>query len=106
MAQAQCPYCGAELQELTTLCPVCRESLEQAKQVYEKPHTVEGGRQIRRGMMWMWLAALLFYFAGDYSPLRFPLPQVSPLLTQYLLPFVFLGGLGMVTYGLFLRSRG
>ena len=65
----------------------------------------DGGRQIRRGLLYMLLAAVLYYFAAGYGgPLRLPV-QVVPIVINYFLPLLFLGGLGFTVYGLFLRAR-
>jgi hypothetical protein len=55
----------------------------------------------------MLLAGVIHYFAGGYgAPLQIPLPApVLPFVTQYLTPLIFLGGLGLTLYGLFLRIR-
>ncbi len=50
---------------------------------------------IRRGLLYMLLAAVLFYFAGGYNPMEFPL-NVIPSVLDIFLPLLFLGGLGMV----------
>ena len=52
----------------------------------------------------MLLGAVIYYFSGGYSPMVLPY-NLSPLVNTYLAPIIFLGGLGMSLYGLFLRSR-
>jgi hypothetical protein len=54
--------------------------------------------------MYMLLAAVIYYFTGGYSALSLPF-TLNPLITAYLAPVVFLGGLGMSLYGLLLRMR-
>ncbi len=39
--------------------------------------------------------AVLYYFAGGYNPMEFPLNVIPPVLDIYL-PLLFIGGLGMV----------
>jgi hypothetical protein len=56
----------------------------------------------------MLLAAVIHYFAGGYGAPVFliPLPApVMPLVTQYLTPLLFLGGLGYALYGLYLKIK-
>ena len=55
----------------------------------------------------MLLAGVVHYFAAGYAdPFKIPLPApVLPLVTQYLTPLVFLGGLGLTLYGLFLKLK-
>jgi hypothetical protein len=51
---------------------------------------------------------VIHYFAGGYgAPIfQIPLPApVMPLVTQYLTPLLFLGGLGYAVYGLILKAR-
>jgi hypothetical protein len=53
----------------------------------------------------MLLASVIYYFAGGYgAPLRIPV-EVVPMVTNYLLPLLFLGGLGCCAYGLILRAK-
>jgi hypothetical protein len=52
----------------------------------------------------MLLAGVIQYFAAGYSPLTLPV-QVPPVVTAYLAPVVFLSGLGMFIYGLYLRAK-
>lgn len=101
MGERQCVGCGRYVPEHLTECPFCREPLP------EIPHLRgtlqrEGGPLIRRGLLWMLLAAVFYYFAGGHSPLPFPVP-FARVLTDYLLPLLFLSGLGLATYG-FYRS--
>ncbi len=56
----------------------------------------------------MLLGAVIHYFAGGYGApvFQIPLPApVMPLLTQYLTPLLFLGGLGFTVYGLVLKLK-
>ena len=65
----------------------------------------DGRQQIRRGLLYMFLAAVIYYFAAGYSaPLQLPV-AVTPIVTTYLTPLLFLGGLGFALYGLFLRIK-
>ncbi len=58
----------------------------------------------RRGLLYMLLAAVLFYFAGGYNPMEFPLNAIPPVLDIFL-PLLFLGGLGMVLLAVIRRPR-
>ncbi len=64
----------------------------------------EGGREILRGLLYMLLAAVIYYFAGGYSAMALPFP-ISPLVNMYLSPLLFLCGLGMSLYGFYLRIK-
>jgi hypothetical protein len=52
----------------------------------------------------MLLAAVIHYFAASYSPMRLSVP-ISPLVTAYLSPLLFVGGLGMTLYGYWVSSK-
>lgn len=64
----------------------------------------ESSGMIRRGLLYMLLAAVLFYFAGGYNPMEFPLNVIPPVLDIFL-PLLFLGGLGMVLLAVIRRPR-
>ena len=84
-------------------CPSCREAVPQVQ--LTRRTGPDGRQQMRRGLLYMLLAAVIYYLAGGYSaPLWLPV-QVLPVVTNYLLPLLFLGGLGLTLYGLFLRMR-
>ena len=52
----------------------------------------------------MLLAGVIQYFAGGYSSFTIPV-GVSPLVTSYLAPVVFLSGLGLLINGFYLRAK-
>jgi hypothetical protein len=52
----------------------------------------------------MLLAAVIHYFAGGYSAMDLPIP-ITQVVTVYLSPLLFLGGLGLTLYGFYLRIR-
>ena len=101
--QRQCPFCGLSVSPYLAQCPACRETLpaiakpQAAAAVARKP-------QIRRGLLYMLLAAVIHYFAAGYSPMPLPFP-ITPLLTLCLSPLLFLSGLGLTVYGLYLRNK-
>src|SRR4030081_2849921 len=96
-----CVYCGKRIAAHLTQCPFCREAVPQVQ--LTRRTGPDGRQQMRRGLLYMLLAAVIYYFAGGYSsPLWLPV-QVLPIVTSYLLPLLFLGGLSLTLYGLFLR---
>src|SRR6266852_8900550 len=101
----RCAFCGKYMAARLKQCPFCREAVPQVQ--LSRRTGPDGRRQIRRALLYMLLAAVIHYFAAGYGdPIRIPLPApVLPLVTQYLTPLLFLGGLGLTLYGLFLRSR-
>jgi len=97
-----CVFCGKSMLVHLSRCPHCREDVPRV-QLSARPRT--GGRlQIRRGLLYMLLGGVIQYFAGGYSSFKVPI-GISPIVTTYLAPAVFLSGLGLVIYGLYLRAR-
>ncbi|HEY6269501.1 MAG TPA: hypothetical protein VIX11_14450 [Candidatus Acidoferrum sp.] len=105
----RCAYCGKQMAARLTQCPYCREAVPTVQLSSRRSGSVSAGRsQIRRGLLYMLLGGVIHYFAGGYgAPIfQIPLPTpVMPLVTQYLTPLLFLGGLGFTIYGLFLKVR-
>ena len=86
-----------------TQCPFCREAVPQVQLTHRSGPN--GRQQMRRGLLYMLLAAVIYYFAAGYAaPLWLPV-QVLPVVTNYLLPLLFFGGLGLSIYGLILRVK-
>jgi hypothetical protein len=86
-----------------TQCPFCREAVPQVQ--LTRRSGPNGHQQMRRGLLYMLLAAVIYYFAAGYAaPLWLPV-QVLPVVTNYLLPLLFFGGLGLSIYGVFLRFK-
>jgi hypothetical protein len=56
------------------------------------PPQVKKRTEIRRGLLYMFLAAVIYYFAGGYSAMNLPFP-IDPLVTVYLSPLLFVSGL-------------
>jgi hypothetical protein len=103
MASRECPYCGKMVFEELTQCSFCRETLPEKKQPISTARVpADGGSGIRRGLLFMFLAAVIGYFASPSSP--WPLPvQVPQSVANILSPLLFLSGLGLTFYGLYLR---
>jgi hypothetical protein len=104
VAIRQCPHCGKEISDRHVQCPYCREDVASGETT-RSYNPMAGRTQIRRGLLYMWLAGIFYYFAAGYSGLALPFatPNVA---TEYLLPFLFLAGLGLVIAGLFQKMRG
>jgi hypothetical protein len=84
-------------------CPFCREAVPQVQ--LTRRSGPDGRQQMRRGLLYMLLAAVIYYFAGGYAaPLWLPV-QILPMAVKYLLPLLFFGGLGLSIYGLYLRFK-
>jgi hypothetical protein len=97
-----CAYCGKPVPSRMNRCPFCREEV---REVHLSVRSVKDGRrEVRRGLIYMLLGAVIHYFAGGYSAISLPYP-LNPFVTTYLSPAVFLGGLGLCLYGTYLRMR-
>jgi hypothetical protein len=105
----RCAYCGKQMAAHLTQCPFCREAVPTVQlSPLRRSSGSDGRSQIRRGLLYMLLGAVIHYFAGGYgAPIfQIPLPApVMPLVTQYLTPLLFLGGLGFAIYGLILKAK-
>lgn len=101
MASRECPFCGKVVPEQATQCPFCREALTQVPAIAD-PHREQGRRYIRRGVLYMAIGGLAQYYLGGYSPQQFPF-TVIPEVTQYLIPFLFFLGLGLLGFGVYRR---
>jgi len=100
----ECPYCGKIVYDRQTQCNFCRETLPEIRQPKAAARPVEGADGIRRGLLFMLLAASIAYFSGSASALALPV-LVPPAVTIYLSPLLFLSGLGLSLHGLYLRHR-
>lgn len=99
----QCAYCGKRIGVHLHQCPFCREMVPKVR--LSRSSSQSGRQQMRRGLLYMLLAGVIYYFAAGYAkPLALPL-AVQPTVTNYLAPFLFLGGLGLTLYGLILRAK-
>lgn len=97
-----CAYCGKPVHARLNRCPYCREEVREVR--LSARSGKNGRREVRRGLLYMLLGAVIYYFAGGHSALSLPI-SLNPWVSTYLAPLVFLGGLGMCLYGLFLRMR-
>lgn len=112
MAARQCPYCGKMISDLHAHCPFCREAVPPlpGSQTFAAEASAEpennGNRKIRQGLLYMLLAAVIQYFAGGYGAPILKLPiHILPMVTAYLTPLLFFGGLGLAIYGFYLHAK-
>lgn len=103
MVIRECPFCGKKVSAKATQCGYCRETLPETRRV-QAVATNDGGGAIRRGLLFMMLAAVIGYFAGGHSGLKLPI-QILPVLNTYLTPLLFLSGFGLAVRGFYLRHR-
>jgi hypothetical protein len=101
-ATRQCVHCGKPVRTDLRQCPFCREVIPEVPRTHR--HGSDGRREIRRGLLYMLLAAGIYYLAGGYSAIKLPV-TIVPAVTTYLAPLLFFGGLGLSLYGAVLRFR-
>lgn len=107
MVRRECPFCGKNVSAGLTQCVFCRETLPAMPRTASNSTSdsvPDGGSKVRRGMLYMLLAAVIGYFAGGYSTMSLPFP-LNPVLTSYLSPMLFLGGLGLCAHGYYLQHK-
>ena len=105
MGMRQCAFCGKPIGGHLHQCPFCREMQPQMPNVRLSSSSGAGGKQIRRGLLYMLLAGVIYYFAAGYAkPLEIPI-AIQPAVVSYLSPLLFLGGLGLTIYGLILKAK-
>jgi hypothetical protein len=99
----QCVHCGKPISIRVRQCPFCREPNPEIPR--PRPLAGPGGRlQIRRGLLYMLLAGVIYYFSGGYSAFTLPI-SVNSAVNNYLAPLLFLGGVGLTLYGVYLRYK-
>lgn len=106
LAARPCAYCGKPVPSRLNRCPYCREEVPEVR--LSARLGKDGRREIRRGLMYMLLGGVIYYFAGGYSPMTLPAglnPVMMSFVTKYLAPVIMLGGLGMCLYGFYLKIR-
>ncbi len=102
MRTRQCPFCGMALPDRLKQCPYCRETIPEIRAT--KPYNPEGRKKIRQGLLYMLMAAVIYYFAGGYSAWQLPV-TIQPMVTSFLSPLLFLSGLGLSLYGFYVRIK-
>lgn len=103
MQMRQCAFCGKRIAAHLNQCPFCREMVPQVR--LSRTSSDVGHVQIRRGLLYMLLAGVIYYFAAGYAkPLEIPV-TIQPAVVNYLAPLLFLGGLGLAAYGLIQKAK-
>lgn len=100
----QCPFCGALVTEDAVSCYHCRETLPELAGGRTR-NPAAGYTEIRRGILYMVLAGVMHYVLEYLAGAELPF-EIPTLITEYLTPFLFLGGLGLFMYGWILKLRG
>jgi hypothetical protein len=102
MSKRQCPYCGITVAEARTACPHCHSVLPEIHVTHHRD--IHAHTEIRKGLLYVLLAAVISYFAGGYSAMEVPYP-IQPIVTICLSPMIFLGGLGLTLHGFYLQRK-
>ena len=97
-----CSFCGKPVPTHRNRCPHCREEVPEVR--LSARSAKDGGREVRRGLLYMLLGGVIYYFASGFSPMKLPIP-VNPVYVVYLAQIVFLGGLGLFLYGCYHKLR-
>jgi hypothetical protein len=99
----QCPYCGVPVSKIITQCPACREAIGAASDpnVRTARSTSSPAQKsyVRRGLLYMLLAGVIYYFSAGYSAMQIPV-MIASIVTAIFVPLLFLGGLGLTILGL------
>ena len=99
----QCAFCGKRIAVHLNQCPYCREMVPKVR--LSRSSSGAGREKIRRGMLYMLLAGVIYYFSAGYAkPIELPV-AIQPAVNSYLAPLLFLGGLGLTLYGLILKAK-
>jgi hypothetical protein len=102
VASRPCSFCGKAIPSQLNRCPHCREEIPDVRLSVRSGR--DGKAEIRRGLLYMLLGAVIHYFVAGYSGMKLP-DELHSVLLIYLSQFVFLAGLGMCLYGCYLRIR-
>jgi hypothetical protein len=99
-ALRQCPFCGVPVSKIAKQCPVCREVIGATAAPAARAVATPARRGfVRRGLLYMLMAGVLYYFSAGYSALPLPV-LVTSAVTAILVPLLFLGGLGLTIFGI------
>lgn len=102
MNTRQCPYCGIAVSAERAECPHCHAAIPEVRM--QRQHDCQSDAQIRKGLLYVLLAAVIYYFGSGYSPMQVPI-SIQPVVTSILSPMLFLGGLGLAIYGYYQRRH-
>ena len=84
-------------------CPHCREESPEVHVASRGER--DGKREIRRGLLYMLLGGVIYYFVAGYSGMKLPDMLLNSPLAVYPSQFLFLAGLGLFVYGCYLKMR-
>lgn len=102
-ASRPCSFCGKPIPSQLNRCPHCREEVPELR--LSRKAGRDGRQEIRRGLLYMLLGGVIYYFVAGYSGMKLPDVLTHSVLVVYLSQFLFLAGLGMGVYGFYLKLR-
>src|SRR5258707_5266726 len=94
-ATRQCVHCGKPVRTDLRQCPFCREMIPEVPRPHR--HGSDGRREIRRGLLYMLLAAGIYYFAGGDRAVKLP-ASIAPAGNTYPSPLFAFRGRGVCAY--------
>jgi hypothetical protein len=98
-----CPFCGKTISDSARECPFCHENIPQVR-LSAVSNEARGNAAMHRGLWYMLILAVVYFFFTQKTPLKIPLP-FAPTLTHYLLPGFFFVALIFVLYGIYMRVK-
>jgi hypothetical protein len=103
VATRPCSFCGKQMPAQLNRCPHCREEVPDVR--LSKRDGGDGKQQVRRGLLYMLLGGVIYYFVAGYSGMKLPEMLLNSALVVYLSQFLFLAGLGLFVYGCYSKMR-
>src|SRR5437764_14545611 len=87
MEMRQCAFCGKRIAEHLNQCPFCREMVPQVR--LSRSSSVDGRQHIRRGLLYMLLSGVIYYFAAGYANLLQITITFLPVVHNFLPSLLF-----------------
>jgi len=103
VASRPCAFCGKPMPARLHRCPHCREESPEVRLANHAER--DGKREMRRGLLYMLLGGVIYYFVAGYSGMKLPDVLLNNALVVYLSQFLFIAGLGLLVYGCYLKMR-
>lgn len=103
VALRPCSFCGKPMPAKLNRCPHCREEVPEVRLARRAER--DGKQEMRRGLLYMLLGGVIYYFVAGYSGMKLPEVLLNAAPVVYLSQFLFLGGVGLLVYGCYLKMR-
>jgi hypothetical protein len=99
----QCVYCGHPIRTEARQCLKCRETQPEVRMDSPRPRSESSGH-LRKGLLLILLASVVYYFAGGHSPLEVP-DRIAAPMRAYVMPMLYLAGFATSLWGVATRLR-